>query len=170
MRLCPFCSGEIYEDSIKCIHCGKEITNRKKTETHKCSACGRENARTVWVNEKEVCIPCVTAMTDKIIVTTTNSVEGKKISKYIGVESTEIVIGTGIISEIITDIQDSFGLNSTEFEIKLNKARQISIQKLKLICVQKNGDAIIGLDLDYTEFSGNRIGVIASGTLVSICE
>jgi hypothetical protein len=33
-----------------------------------------------------------------------------------------------------------------------------------------DGNAILGADLDYTEFSSNRVGVIASGTLVEIVK
>jgi len=30
------------------------------------------------------------------------------------------------------------------------------------------GNAVVGVDLDYTEFSGNRIGLIANGTIVEV--
>jgi uncharacterized protein YbjQ (UPF0145 family) len=32
----------------------------------------------------------------------------------------------------------------------------------------KGANAVVGVDIDYTEFSGNRIGVVASGTIVCI--
>ena len=105
---------------------------------------------------------------NSILITATNSIEGHRIVKYLGVDTAEVVFGTGIFSEFTTDLQDLFGQRSTAFETKLNKAKQFTFQKIKLAAAKKGANAIVALDLDYTEFSGNRIGVIASGSFVII--
>ena len=61
---------------------------------------------------------------DKMIVTTTPSVDGYHVRKYLGVESVEYVIGTGIFSEITTDFADIFGRRSSAFERKLQTAKR----------------------------------------------
>jgi uncharacterized protein YbjQ (UPF0145 family) len=75
---------------------------------------------------------------------------------------------TGAFSEFAGDISDFFGARSTEFEQKLKKARKAAITKLRLIGIERGGNAVVGIDLDYTEFSNNRIGVIANGTIVEL--
>lgn len=105
---------------------------------------------------------------EKIIITTTNNIDGYKTINYIDIESVEIVVGTGIFSEFGGDVADFFGTRSTEFEKKLQKAKIAALDSLKYKAFEKGGDAVIAVDLDYTEFSGNRIGLIANGTIVKL--
>jgi len=164
MKICPNCYEDIYEDAVRCLNCNQVIPQL----TGKCSLCENEDVETLYLNNKEYCEQCTNKLINNIVVTTTNSIEGYRIIKYIGIDSVEVVIGTGIWSEFTTEFQDFFGHRSTEFEKKLQKAKKITIQKIKLAAAQKGANAIVAMDLDYTEFSGNRIGVIASGTLVEI--
>ena len=39
---------------------------------------------------------------------------------------------------------------------------------LKILAAEKGANAVVGVDLDYTEFSGNRVGLILNGTLVKV--
>jgi uncharacterized protein YbjQ (UPF0145 family) len=61
-----------------------------------------------------------------------------------------------------------FGKRSSAYEIKLANAKKTALKKLKMIADELGGNAIIGVDLDFTEFTGNKIGVIISGTIVHI--
>ena len=103
-----------------------------------------------------------------VLVTTTNTVEGYTIQQYLGIESVEIVIGTGVISEFTSAITDIFGERATAFERKLADAKQAALHRLQAIAAQKGANAIVGVDIDYTEFQSNRIGVVINGTLVNI--
>lgn len=124
------------------------------------------------ITGKDYCKDCATKFvktaTEKIIITTTNNVDGYKVKRYIDIESVEIVVGTGIFSEIGGDISDFFGARSGAFEQKLQKGKKTALDLLKYRAFQKGGNAIIAIDLDYTEFSGNRIGLIANGTIVEL--
>ena len=60
----------------------------------------------------------------EIIITTTNHIDGYRVKKYIDVESVEIVIGTGIFSEVTAGIGDIFGLRSSAYEGKLSNAKK----------------------------------------------
>jgi uncharacterized protein YbjQ (UPF0145 family) len=104
----------------------------------------------------------------KILVTTTPKVDGYYVAKYIGIESVEFVIGTGIFSEVTSDIADIFGRRSSAFEKKLQIAKQTAMNALKYIAAEQGANAVIGIDLDYTEFSGNRVALIINGTLVRL--
>jgi uncharacterized protein YbjQ (UPF0145 family) len=103
-----------------------------------------------------------------VLVTTTPTVEGFRVVSYLGIESVEIVIGTGFFSELTGDISDFLGQRSKAFESKLGDAKRIAFEVLKKRAAEKNANAVIGIDLDYTEFSSNRIGLIVNGTLVRI--
>ncbi len=144
----------------------------------KCSSCAKAQTfftvATDFVNVhgRDFCKPCgeqfVNEVTAKIMITTTNSFDGYSIARYIDIESVEIVIGTGIFTEWGGGLADFFGQRSTGFERKLQQAKQTAFKKLKYLAFEKGGNAVVGVDIDYTEFSGNRIGLIANGTLVAI--
>lgn len=143
----------------------------------KCIECGKEGALFKNINFQEIagrlyCLPCGATYVEKVIapipVTTTPTVEGRRIKRYIDIESVEIVIGTGAFSEWQGDVSDFFGARSTAFEQKIRKARKTAVDKLRFVAAERGGNAIVGVDLDFTEFSGNRIGVIANGTVVEL--
>jgi len=104
----------------------------------------------------------------KIILTTTNNIDGFRIKKYIDIVSYEYVIGTGPISEFTSGISDFFGERSTSFETKLKEAKAVCMDKIKFEAYSLGGDAVIGIDLEYASFEGNRIAVIVSGTVVKL--
>ncbi|MDP2930258.1 MAG: heavy metal-binding domain-containing protein [bacterium] len=140
-----------------------------------CDSCGKKEGSFfpfVFIEDKQYCWLCAPAIMDKklkgITVTTPMGIEGHKIIEYLDIESIEIVIGTGIFSEISTEIDDFFGARSTSFERKLQAAKKNALRLLKLKAWEKGANAIVGIDMDYTEFTGNRICVIANGTLVKI--
>jgi uncharacterized protein YbjQ (UPF0145 family) len=108
------------------------------------------------------------ARASKILLTTTNTIEGRRVTDYLGIESVEIVMGTGILSEITGDLSDFVGRRSTMFEQKLQAAKAAAFERLRILAVELGGDAVIGIDIDYTEFSGNRIGLIVNGTIVQL--
>ena len=149
-----------------------------------CSRCGAKvkqgimSAMTRDLGSEFVCDKCkqeiqtelknLQEAADKVVVTTTHSVDGYRAVRYIGVESVEFVIGTAIFSEISTGFQDFFGQRSTAFESKLQNAKTEAFKALKMIAAKKGANAIVGIDLDYMKFSGNRIGLVLNGTLVRL--
>ena len=104
----------------------------------------------------------------KVIVTTTPSVDGTRVVAYLGIESVEYVIGTGPVAEFTTGIADIFGARSTAFEKKLQTAKVQAMDALKFRAAEKGANAVIGVDLDFTEFSGNRVALVLNGTLVKL--
>ena len=93
-----------------------------------------------------------------IIFTTTCNIEGYKITEYLGVERAEIVPGSGLLLELSTGLDYMFGGWSSAFETKLSAARSQVFKMMTLIALQKRANVIIGIHLDYTEFSSNIIG------------
>ena len=104
----------------------------------------------------------------QVILTTTHSIDGHSVKRYLGIESVEFVIGTGLFSEITTNFQDFCGRRSTAFEKKLQEAKKTAFDMLAMIAAERGANAILGIDVDYAEFSDNRIGLVVNGTLVEI--
>ncbi len=94
--------------------------------------------------------------------------EGYKIVSYNGIVSGEIVLGTGFMSELSASFSDFFGTVSEEFSIKMAKAKELSTLKMIAASVSKGGNAIIGVDFDYTTFGSNMVAVSANGTSVKV--
>ncbi len=155
--------------AITCMDCGAkhglsavltmDLTNGK----YVCHACLEKKRNEKWIQDQKF-----KEASDKVMITTTNHIECHMVDQYLGIESVEFVIGTGFFSEVTTNWQDFFGSRSTAFEQKLQAGKQAAFEMLKGLAVRKGANAIIGIDLDYTEFSGNRIGLIINGTLVHV--
>lgn len=105
---------------------------------------------------------------EDLIITSGFNFEGYKITKYIGFYSGECALGTGFLSSLDAGIADFFGSNSSIYEEKLSKAKLAAISNLKKLAVEHGANAIIGIDVDYTTFSADIMGVIANGTAVKI--
>lgn len=175
--------GKLPDGSDVCGHC---ITDDDKSEV--CLTCGKKLSFNLvdgfWVPsyvrkvgnqsccfycyESEKCTEAVKKRTEEIILTTTYNVDGSKVEKYLDIISYEYIIATGVFSELSLEISDFFGQRSGMAESKLANARKQSMRALKAQAFNLGGDAVIGVDLDYTEFASNRIGVIGSGTVVTL--
>lgn len=107
-------------------------------------------------------------LVDDVLISSGYDFEGYKIQKYLGFLSGETALGTGFLSEYTASFSDFFGIESNSFSNKLRQAKSASIRKLKQLVHDIGGNAIIGVDIDYHTFTGNMIGVIASGTAVIV--
>jgi uncharacterized protein YbjQ (UPF0145 family) len=148
------------------------MTIPRASGAYVCDSCYAAPAqeRKQALQESEAALQRIKEASEKIIVTTTHNIDGCYVTAYLGVESVEFVIGTGLFSEMTSDFSDLFGLRSSAFESKLQTAKRTAMEAIKFIAAEKGAHAIIGLDLDYTEFSGNRVGLIMNGTLVRLAR
>jgi len=94
--------------------------------------------------------------------------EGSRIENYLGFVSAEVVLGMGFFRGIGADFADFFGTESQGLGRKLLEAKTAVFTKLRKDVWALGGNAIIGIDLDYTMFGNSLVGVIASGTAVII--
>lgn len=105
---------------------------------------------------------------DKIQITSGYNFEGYDIVSYISHESAQIVLGTGIFSSFDVSLSDFFGTNSNSYENKLEEAEKAAKKRLIEKAKRCGGNAIIGLDVDYTTFANDVMGVIVGGTVIKI--
>lgn len=103
-----------------------------------------------------------------MLTTTGFNFEGYRIVEYLDVISSEVVLGTGIFSSFSSSFADLTGTRSGSYERKLETGKTEAIQNLERQTREKGGNAIIGIDIDYTTFGADVLGVVATGTAVII--
>lgn len=106
--------------------------------------------------------------TDNHIVSTTPSLDGYRIQKYLGIVSSEIVLGTGFFSSFEASLADTFGTESMAFGEKINKAKETCLERIKVQSASIGGNAIVGLKIDLTVFASNMVAIAMNGTSVNI--
>ena len=103
-----------------------------------------------------------------MIVTTTPTIEGKKIIEYKGIVTGEAIMGANIVRDIFASITDIVGGRSAAYESKLSDARQVALQEMENNASDLGANAIIGVDLDYEVVREGMLMVTSSGTAVVI--
>ncbi len=103
-----------------------------------------------------------------MLVTTTQSVEGRRVKEYCGLVMGEAILGTNIFRDVFGSIRDIVGGRSGGYENALREARLIAISEMEREAEQLGGNAVIGVDLDYEAVGdkGSMLMVSASGTAV----
>ncbi len=101
-----------------------------------------------------------------MIVTTTPTIEGKKIHSYLGIVTGEAILGTSLVKDLFAAINDLVGSRSIEYEQALRKARQIAVDEMISEAKLLGGEAVIGVDLDYEVIQSGMLMVSVSGTAV----
>jgi uncharacterized protein YbjQ (UPF0145 family) len=104
-----------------------------------------------------------------MLITTTPNVEGRKIAEYLGVVTGEAIIGANIIRDVFAAVTDIVGGRSAAYEEALKEAREGAFSELRDAAIQRGGNAIIGVDIDYEVLGqGSMLMVAVSGTAVVI--
>jgi len=108
-------------------------------------------------------------MVREMLIVTTSTLEGKKITRYLGIVSGEAILGANIFKDIFAGIRDIVGGRSQAYEQELAKAKTIAIDEMTTQARQLGANAILAVHLDYeTIGGGNMLMVAASGTAVVI--
>jgi uncharacterized protein YbjQ (UPF0145 family) len=105
-----------------------------------------------------------------MITTTTNSVEGRSIRTYLGVISSETIIGANVFKDILGGLRDFFGGRSGTYEKVMEDAKVTALRELEDKARAMGADAIVGIDLDFETIgaNGSMLMVSASGTAVKL--
>jgi uncharacterized protein YbjQ (UPF0145 family) len=105
-----------------------------------------------------------------MITTTTPTIEDKKIVQYFGIVNGEAIMGANLFRDLFAGIRDIVGGRSGAYEKELSEARQIALQEMEAMAMQRGANAVVGVDLDYEVLgAGNgMLMVTASGTAVKV--
>ncbi len=105
-----------------------------------------------------------------MIVTTTPSVEGRRVTRYCGIVAGEAILGANLFKDLFAGIRDLVGGRSATYERELQRAREIAMTELQQRAAELGANAVVGVDLDY-EVLGQGNGMLmvsASGTAVVV--
>lgn len=104
-----------------------------------------------------------------MIVTTTPTVEGRRIREYLGVVTGEAILGANIFKDFFAGIRDIVGGRSGAYEEELRKARRLAFDEAEQAARELGANALVGVDLDYEVIgrqSSSMLMVSVSGTAV----
>lgn len=105
-----------------------------------------------------------------MIVTTTPSIEGKKIIDYKGIVFGEVISGVDVIKDFTAGLSNFFGGRSSTYEDELMRARETALHELEQRASSMGANAVVGVDVDYEVLGTNNgmLMVTASGTAVVV--
>lgn len=105
-----------------------------------------------------------------MILSTTSVVEGRPVSRYIGIVTGEAIIGANIFRDMFATVRDIVGGRSATYERGLAEARDTAMKEMQERAQALGANAVIGIDIDYEVLGqGNGMLMVAvSGTAVVI--
>ena len=106
-----------------------------------------------------------------MIITTTNSIENASVEKYLGVVTTNLVIGTGFFSDFMASFTDFFGGMSGTYRRQMDELYQKAYDALSLKASTMGANAVLGFKIDFDEISGKGVQMFmisVSGTAVKL--
>ncbi|MCH9020541.1 MAG: YbjQ family protein [Proteobacteria bacterium] len=110
-----------------------------------------------------------------IILTTTFEVAGRRVQHEIEILTAECVYGMNIFRDFFAGVRDVVGGRSAATQKVLRDARRTCLTELRREALMIGADAVIGVNLAYSEFSGAGLSgktgmlfLVASGTAVKL--
>ena len=106
----------------------------------------------------------------QMLMSTTTAIEGRPVSRYLGVVTGEAIIGANVFRDMFAAVRDIVGGRSATYERALAEAREVALKEMEARAQELGANGVIGIDLDY-EVLGQANGMLTvsvSGTAVVI--
>lgn len=105
-----------------------------------------------------------------MIITTTPTVEGRRIASYRGIVSGEAIFGANVFRDFFASIRDVVGGRSGSYERVLRDGRDTALREMVEEAQRLGANAIVGVQLDYGALGANEgmMMVTANGTAVTL--
>ena len=105
-----------------------------------------------------------------VTLTTTPTIEGRRIVEYKGIVFGEVISGVDFVKDFAAGLTNFFGGRSNSYEGELQKAREQARAELQQRASAMGANAVVGVDLDYETLgaNGSMLMVTASGTAVLV--
>jgi uncharacterized protein YbjQ (UPF0145 family) len=103
-----------------------------------------------------------------MIMSTTSIIEGRPVSRYLGVVTGEAIIGANIFRDLFAAVRDIVGGRSATYERALDEARKVAMSEMEQRASEMGANAVIAIDIDYEVLGQNNgmLMVAVSGTAV----
>ena len=107
-----------------------------------------------------------------MLLSTTSTIEGKKIKEYRGIVFGEVVNGVNFTKDFLASITNFVGGRSKEYEEELVNSRADAINEMMERAKKIGANGLVGVKVDVETISVNENGVmllvVASGTAVVV--
>ena len=105
-----------------------------------------------------------------MLLSTTPTIEGRRILEYKGIVTGETIVGANAIKDFMAGLRDFFGGRSGTYEKVLRNAKESAMREMEERAAELGANAIVGIDLDYEAIgqNGSMLMVTCSGTAVVI--
>ncbi|MGC9516237.1 MAG: YbjQ family protein [Methanomicrobiales archaeon] len=108
-----------------------------------------------------------------MLMVTTQTIEGKKINKYLGIVTGDSLLGANMYKDLFSGVRDVVGGRTSKYEEELTSARKLAMDSMQEKAKKKGANAIIGTRVAYHNLGGtmgNTIMVTVTGTAISYQE
>lgn len=147
-----------------CVDCGTNKTFERSAL--RCSACQAEidaaEAAAGGSNDSLAVVQLSPSM-----CVTTQTLPGYTVQRSVGIVTAECALGMNIFRDLAAGMTDVFGGRSVATQSVLRDARVTCLRELRTAAMEQGGNAVVGVRLDYSEFSGGGKSMpflVASGT------
>ncbi|ANY72715.1 MULTISPECIES: YbjQ family protein [Paenibacillus] len=103
-----------------------------------------------------------------MIISTTSTLEGYPVQRYVGVVTGEVIMGANVVRDFLASITDIVGGRSGAYENKLQEARDAAMAEMKQQADHMGANAILAVDIDYEVIREGMLMVAVSGTAVVV--
>ena len=103
-----------------------------------------------------------------MLLTTTTVIEGRPVSRYLGVVTGEAIIGANVFRDLFASVRDIVGGRSATYERGLAEARDTAMREMQERATELGANGVVGIDIDYEVLGRNNgmLMVSVSGTAV----
>ncbi len=103
-----------------------------------------------------------------MLMTTTPHLQGHTIEEYLGIVTSEAIIGANLFKDFFAGITDIVGGRAGAYERTLREAQEIAFEEMERRALEMGANAVVGVDLDYETVGGkgSMLMVTVSGTAV----
>jgi uncharacterized protein YbjQ (UPF0145 family) len=103
-----------------------------------------------------------------MVVTTSNEVEGFRVSSYLGLVRGIVVRSPNIAQGLLGGLKQMVGGNIETFAQVCETAREHAYERMEQHAAEIGADAVIAVRYDATEFSQSATEVLCYGTAVKL--
>ena len=110
-------------------------------------------------------------MSARVVLTTTANVPNKEIKEVVAIVSAEVAVGMNIFKDMFSAVRDVVGGRAGAVQNTLRDVRGQALDELRQEASRVGADAVVAVDLDYSEFSGggrSMLFIVANGTAVKL--
>lgn len=108
-----------------------------------------------------------------MLISSTNTIEGKVVTDYLGLVTGESLLGSNVYKDLFSGVRDVVGGRTSAYEEEINIAREMALNSMIEKAKDLGANAIIGMKISYNNLGGtmgNTILVTVYGTAITYKE